>query len=74
MIKAQLVAQLADVLSETTSGGQPITAAAKAQAIADIIDAYIRTATVTINSFTATAICNVGPPGIVSGTATGTLS
>jgi hypothetical protein len=72
MIKAQLVEQLAEVLSETTSGGQPITAAAKAQAIADIIDAYIRTATVTVD-VTGTGTCGVGG-GPVTGTGTGTLS
>jgi hypothetical protein len=72
MVKAVLIAQLANVLSETTSGGQPISANAKAQAIADIIDAYIRTATVTVN-VTGVGVCGVGG-GPVTGTGIGTLS
>ena len=72
MIKATLVSQLTSIFSETTSGGQPISAAAKAQALADVIDAYIKTATVNVN-VTGTGVCGVGG-GPVTGTGVGTLS
>ena len=74
MIKATLVSQLTSIFSETTSSGdlQPISAAAKAQALADVIDAYIKTATVNVN-VTGTGVCGVGG-GPVTGTGVGTLS
>lgn len=73
MIKAALVAQLTSILSETTSGGQPVSAASKAQQIADVIDAYIRTATVNV-TVTGVTACGAGPGTIATATGIGTLS
>lgn len=72
MIKATLVSQLTSIFSETTSGGQPISASAKAQALANVIDAYIKSATVNVN-VTGTGVCSTGG-GPVTGTGIGTLS
>lgn len=72
LVKATLIAQLTSIFSETTSGGQPVSAAAKAQAIADVIDAYIKTATVNV-TVTGTGVCSTGG-GPVTGTGIGTLS
>lgn len=74
MVTSGLVTELTNIFSELTAGGQPVSAAAKAQALANVIDAYIRSATVTVTTFSATAVCSAGPPGAVSGSATGTLS
>lgn len=74
MIKATLVSELTTIFSNTTSGGQPISAAAKAQALADVIDEYIKSATVDGIIVSATTTCGIGPGTVVSGTITGTLS
>jgi hypothetical protein len=74
MIKQTLQDAIETILSETTSAGQPISAATKATELADAIDAYIRTATVNGTIVSATTTCGFGPGTVVSGTITGTLS
>lgn len=72
LVKATLVSALTNILSQTTSGGQPISAATKASQLADAIDAYIKTATVNV-TVTGTGVCSTGG-GPVTGTGVGTLS
>lgn len=72
MVKSALVTELTNIFSELTAGGQPVSAAAKAQALADVIDAYIKSATVNVD-VTGTGACGVGG-GPVTGTGIGTLS
>lgn len=73
LIKEVLVAQLTSILSETTSGGQPVSASAKAQQLADAIDAYIRTATVSV-TVTGTTACGAGPGAIAVASGIGTIT
>lgn len=74
LIKEVLVAQLTSILSETVKpNGQPVSAAEKADQIATAIDAYIKTATVSV-TVTGTTVCGAGPGTIAVASGVGTIT